>query len=251
MILYEGKLLSDNVTIHDIRKSVLKAVDRDELEAFDQFVELVSLVVGSILILISIIGVIVEVPPIALLAQITNVVFTVIFWLGYKIARAKLSIDLRFWIIVEGVTFAYFILIHSVIQISTTFSLDLPPLIFTGLFILLWFLIDPIRSFTVSYVAGRWDRIRNDVDDDSRPDSLDLNALYLLKDAQPDSMAYAAVGVPFAIVILSVYTNPANLGAYIFPAIILPLVLVYLLWKIKRSQERLLNSDIIFENSGS
>ena len=210
-----------------------------------------SLVVGFILVLTSIIAVIVEVPPIALLAQITNVVFTIIFWLGYKIARTKLSIDLRFWIIVEGVTFAYFILIQSVFQIPTTFSLDLPPLIFTGLFMLLWFLIDPIRSFTVSRVLGRWDRIRNDVDNELRPDGLDLNALYLLKDAQPDNIVYAVVGAPFAIVILAVYTNPANLSAYILPAIILPLVLVYLLWKIKRSQERLLNSEIIFEKSSS
>lgn len=229
----------------------MKSIDHCELDAFDQYIELISLVVRSILVLVSILAVQLAVPPIALLAQITNVVFTVIFWLGYKIARTRLSIDLRFWVIVEGVTFAQFIFTQAIIQIPSILSLDLPPLLFTGGFMLLILFIDVPRSIAVSFVLEKWERIRNVVERRDGPDSLDLNALYLLIDARPYTLTCSVVGIAFALVILSVYINPSNLGIYLIPTTMLPLILLYLLRKIRRSQGRLLRSEIEFEEGFS
>jgi len=126
------------------------------LEGLDQLVELVSLTIGVLLVLLSFISSIFQIPPVTFFAQILNILITVVFWIGYKIARVKLSIDLRLWVIVEGVSFAYFILLQTVVLLPSTFSLDIEPLIFTGVFMLLIFLIDVVRENIINFVLKKW-----------------------------------------------------------------------------------------------
>lgn len=126
------------------------------MEGLDQLVELVSLTIGVLLVLLSFISSIFQIPPVTFFAQILNILITVVFWIGYKIARVKLSIDLRLWVIVEGVSFAYFILLQTVVLLPSTFSLDIEPLIFTGVFMLLIFLIDVVRENIINFVLKKW-----------------------------------------------------------------------------------------------
>lgn len=193
------------------------------------------------MILLSFISSIFQIPPVAFFAQVLNILITVVFWLGYKIARAKLSIDLRLWVIVEGVTFAYFILVQTVVLLPSTFSLDIEPLIFTGLFMLLIFLTDVVRERIINFVVRRWDLIKSNSDGESH--NLDNCALYLIKSGPLDVIAYSGVGVSFALIILSSYQNPANPSVYIIPIVVLTIVLMYMLfWRIRRSQKSLIES---------
>jgi hypothetical protein len=87
------------MTIQDFRKQLMDVVDRDQLEVLDQSVELVSLLLGVVLILLQfLVGPIL--PTISSMLNGFNILVTIFVWASYKIARIKMAIDLRLWIIV-------------------------------------------------------------------------------------------------------------------------------------------------------
>jgi len=142
------------VDMKQVRRDILINIDMNELESLDQIFELVTLIIGACFaVLFFLIPESYQLSPISVQIAITGM-----FYLGYKIARIKLAIDLRIWIISIGigtsVMFVVFLMVFAPLMVLLPIFYTAETAMMDGLFI----------SAFASYFLGRYYYARKMVD---------------------------------------------------------------------------------------
>jgi len=232
--------------IRENRKDLLQYVNRDELESLDQSVELFALLFGGILGILTYFSSVLQLSSFTIIAQSFNFIATLSIWTAYKIARTKISIDLRFWVIVEGITLSYFIIMQLVFVIPSIFPSIDQSIVFGGSFLAYMILIfgtDKVRPFARRIVEKRWERMKENEIEDNIRERIDREALYLVQGGRLDTMVYTFLAMVL-VLLATLGMNPSR-----FPFIILlsfdiiGFTVIYLIWKVNRLQNRVWPND--------
>ena len=242
------------------RRALLQRIDRDELEAMDQLVEITALVMTLILAAVVYIASTQELPFLAPIAESINLVITFTIYVAYKIARIRLALDLRLWIISEVMTLAVFIIMVNLLLMIPALLLFLFDYVANLGYYLLGFLgvlgfgvglwgffmarilgISPSSdtriTFGEDYATKRWENlIAHDDSDWLYPQQGRIHALYLVQNAKLGYPGYTLTF--FALVLMGLYQRVGVLGSLenLIVVICFGLVLVYSIFKLKIAQ---------------
>ena len=198
--------------LRKFRKELIESVNRDELEVLDQTVEFVALFVSLMLLVLQLVANLFY-PLLINILNGTNIIFILLIWMGYKLARIKQAIDLRLWIIFLATQlFIAFILvtvfwaigpfIPEEYRIFQVLSISLVPI--------------PVLYFTVPHIArivhNRWIRLIG-------PRSVEIentqeephDALYILKNVKPNYTIY-----PILVLLIIILVNYPPISSNLF-----------------------------------
>lgn len=220
------------------RKELLRYVNRDELESLDQTVELTALLVGAILGITTYLSSLMQLTSLSVITQSFNVIATLTIWTSYKIARTKISIDLRLWVIVEGITLSYFILLQLFIQIPIFFLIE--ESIIRGallvVYMILFFGLDYIRPYARKIAEKRWELLKGNIEPELEK-RIDQEALYLVRGGRFSTSVYTFLAVALIWLATSMMSPSRFIYFFVFSFDIIVFSIGYILWKISGLQK--------------